>query len=315
MPGNAAIQQAQSNAVPPPAEESDIRVVGTSVQGPHGVVFGKLHKLGLFNAGQTSIDAFFAADGQAFPGVSASAKRVMRAVSQNEGKIEAINTWDNAILSCGIYQWTTGAGSNAGELAGLLEVLQQRAPASFETYFGSLGLGFVMNAGPPGALRRGFLTLGGNKLDNGAAKSVLRKPLWAYRFWRAAHDAEMRRAQIALAISRLEAFYRVAIPGKAGHSAASYISSEYGVALLLDQHVNRPDHVPATLVTAIDGFIAKTKKKDPAKWTSGDESRVLAGYLTERNATSMTDSQNRADRTRAHVGAGRLSDKRGSFVL
>ncbi|MBI2719836.1 MAG: D-alanyl-D-alanine carboxypeptidase family protein [Rhizobiales bacterium] len=212
--------------VPPEAKESDITVSGSSVLGPGGLVFGKLHKLGLYNGGATSIDQFFSYDPGAFPGVSPSLQRVIRSVSINEGKIEAINTWDNAILSCGIFQWTLAAGGEAGELAGLLELLQQRSPTAFQSYFGSLGLTVAMNASPAGALRRGYLVLNGKKLDNAVAKTQMREHIWAYRFWRAAHDTEVRRAQVALAMSRVGAFFGGAIAAAGGKTFADCITSE-----------------------------------------------------------------------------------------
>jgi hypothetical protein len=41
-----------------------------------------------------------------------------------------------------------------------------------------------------------------------------------------------------------------------GHPLRSWCSSELGMALLLDQHVNRPGHVLATLDTALGRLLA-----------------------------------------------------------
>ena len=124
----------------------------------------------------------------------------------------------------------------------------------------------------------------------------------------------MRRAQIELAMSRIHVFHKLPIPGRR-FVIADYVKSEYGIALLLDQHVNRPAHVPETLLQAADLFVEATQKGDPATWTSDDEAMVLAIYLSFRTATNMTESQKRAERTLEAVKAGILSDKRGSFVL
>ena len=48
-----------------------------------------------------------------------------------------------------------------------------------------------------------------------------------------------------------------------GKALSDFITSEYGVALLLDEHINRPGHVPGTFVGALNTFRAETGKGDP----------------------------------------------------
>jgi len=123
----------------------------------------------------------------------------------------------------------------------------------------------------------------------------------------------MRQAEIEHAASRIDLFYR-----DAGHKIrnlfiADFVSSEFGVALLLDEHVNRPGHVPGTLAGAVNQFINSSGKSDPATWSDQDEANLLNTYIQNRNKTNMTDSQNRADKVRAAVNNGLCSAKRGSF--
>ena len=302
-------------AIPPDARPADIGVSGKKVLGPGGIRFGTLFKLGLFNYGKSSIADFFAQDPAAFPAAGPSLKRVMISVSDNEGKLEAINTWDSAFMSPGIFQWTLGETTGAGELAAVLDLLRTRAPAAFKTYFGDLGISVAMSAGAPGTVRRGFLALNGKPLDTSAEKSELRRHIWAYRFWRAAHDKDVRRAQIAHAVSRIDTFYGKALPGMAGRALSDYVTSEFGVALLLDQHVNRPGHVPKTILAAIKAEIASGARQDPALWSDATERGALKRYITQRRATSMTNSDKRADVTKAFVSKGLLSDTRGSFRI
>ena len=311
----AAMEAVASPAisVPPAATKDDISIVGGKVRGPGNIVFGTVKGPGLFNFGVTTLGDFFGQDPHAFPDTPPSLINVIRSVSENEGKIEAINTYDSAFLSVGIFQWTAGAAAAAGEIAGLLDLLKRRSVSAFNTYFGSAGLDITLGAAGAGTLATGYLIVDGRKLDTAAEKEILRQPLWAYRFWRAAHDPEIRRAQVALAMARVDVFYPKIVPGRNGLAVKDFISSEYGVALLLDEHVNRPGHVPKTLMAGVDAFIAAGGKKDPHAWTDGDEAKVLEAYLAARNKTSMTDSQKRAERTAAHAKAGTLSIKRSSF--
>ena len=64
-------------------------------------------------------------------GVTTSEVNLMIAVAENEGRLDAINTWDNAFLSFGMFQWTLGTGGNQGELPALLRRLQNEDPAAF----------------------------------------------------------------------------------------------------------------------------------------------------------------------------------------
>ena len=65
----------------------------------------------------------------------------------------------------------------------------------------------------------------------------------AYRFWRAAQEPDVQAVQIEHAISRLKNFYWKESNSVMGYSLNKVITSSYGVALLLDNHVNRPSWV------------------------------------------------------------------------
>jgi len=295
--------------IPPKAKPADIKISGIKVLGPDGIRFGTKFKLGLYNYGLTSLRNFFEQDPDAFPTLSPSIARVMQAVSDNEGKIEAINSWDDAILSCSIYQWTSGVGVAQGELPYALSLLKADAPSSFQTFFGDEGLDVMVEAGAV----TGFFVLGGERLDTAAKKAELRRSIWAYRFWRAAHDRDVRRAYVKAAIARIGRFYPVKIAALGNRPMSDYISSEVGVAQLLDQHVNRPGHLSKTVVNAVKAYVAEKGASNPAQWSDKDERAMLKLYIKQRGRTNMTDSDKRAARVNSYVASGLISDKRGSF--
>ena len=153
------------------------------------------------------------------------------------------------------------------------------------------------------------------KSVSGAAdkQSKLRTLEKAYRFFKAGHDDRMRKAEVEFAASRIDLFYRDASHKINNRFVADYVSSEFGVALILDQHVNRPGNVPQTLAAAVTQFVNSTGKNDPTSWTDADELNVLNIYIARRANTSMTDSTARANRVRQAVANGLASDRRGSF--
>jgi hypothetical protein len=298
--------------VPPEMQASNIALRdGKAFAG--GTSFGKLFRLGIANSGATSMGSFIAASPALFAALPASLVRIARAVSVNEGRLEAINTWDNAFLSFGIFQWTCGPDMAEGELPALLQRLKKADSATFKRYFGKYGLDVQAAPEQPGKLWTGSFVLNGAKLVSPAQKEAMRAPIWAYRFWRAGHDSTVRKAQIEHALGRIKAFYDSPSPLLHGLPLRRWISSEAGVAQLLDQHVNRPGHVPKTIASAIDAQIAASGRSDPAKWQDGDEAAALRRYIVLRESTSMTDSTARAGRINDAVTRGELSVKRGSF--
>jgi hypothetical protein len=300
--------------VPPEAGEQDIRIEGGFAFGPGGVRFAKQFKLGLFNAGQTSIGAFLKSNREAFASTDKSLLNIMGAVSANEGKLEAINTWDNCFLSFGAYQWTVGQAGGAGELASVLDALRSDAPEAYATYFGQYGLqpGTVKRS--KGLLPTGFLELNGQVLATPEAKENLRQPVWAYRFWRAGHDRVVRRCEVEQCAKRIDVFYRIPRAELGGHAISDFITSEFGIALILDQHVNRPGHVVATVRDAVAHVVSGGTSPDPANWTDNEEQQVIDAYLALRQGTNMTDSQKRAESIRQAVVARALSEERNSFA-
>jgi hypothetical protein len=239
----------------------------------------------------------------------------MQAVSANEGKLEAINTWDNAILTFGCFQWTVGVGNGAGELPTMIDRLKKNDASVFQKYFGQFGLDTVIPNAPPDTLPTGFFSLNGTTLKTPQQKSQLRTLDWAYRFWLSGQDDTVRQAQVEHAMSRVDLFYRCPRCLINTRFVGDYVSSEYGVALLLDQHVNRPGHVPGTLARAVATLVGQLGADAPQGWQNTQEQRLLDLYLANRAQTSMTDSNARAQRILQAVNAGLASNKRGSFQV
>ena len=100
----------------------------------------------------------------------------MAAMSVVEGSLEAVNSYDDAHLSFGIFQWTAGGGDAAGEIAALLAGFKEGYPDAFENCFGRFGLDATLSGG---SRWTGFLTLDGASLTTSPEKDALRKMEWA----------------------------------------------------------------------------------------------------------------------------------------
>ena len=287
---------------------------GNKAVAPDGTVFGTRSGPGIFNVGNTSISDFVRANQNSFPNLSPSRLRVMSAVSVNEGKLEAINTFDNAFLTFGCFQWTAGTFDAAGELPAMVNELKQEDATVFAQLLGQFGLDVASVNSPAGQPPTGFFSLNGTVINSASRKeNKLRTLEMAFRFFSAGQNDTMRKVEIEFAAGRIDLFYHDPNHKIRNQFIADFVSSEFGVALMLDEHVNRPGHVPHTLALAVDEFIHSTGKSDPSRYTDQDEANLLNIYIRIRNGTKMTDSKGRAQRIRQAVVNGLASDKRGSF--
>jgi hypothetical protein len=295
-----------STAVPIPDDAAHpVTLAGNVAIGPDGSRFALAYHAGFYAKGVTGLETYIAAQGPALP-QTPSVQRVLAAAAQNEGPLEAVNSYDDSFLSAGFQQWTLGAGSDAGELPALLARLMTADAAAFSDCFGRYSLGATTANG-----RTGFLTLAGAEVNDAAAKARFRNKEWAYRFWRAGHHPGMRMAQVTVAAERIGIARALSVRA---HTASSWLTSEQGVALLLDEHVNRPGHLPGTLETAVKEVVDGGSPDDPGRWGQSDEAALIRAYVAARDRTTMTDPMGRANRIAAWVLAGRLSDAWGSFV-
>ncbi|MCB0588530.1 MAG: peptidoglycan-binding protein [Phaeodactylibacter sp.] len=243
-------------------------------------------------------------------GLSQSARKAILAVSLNEGNLDAINAWDRAFLSFGMFQWTLGTGDGNGELPALLLKVKTQEPEAFQQYFGQFGIDVDEQRT---GTTYGFISLGGKTVHTRAQKEQFRSPEWGFRFWHAGQDPRIQAVEIGHALSRLNNFYWKEKDKLRGFTLAQLINSEYGVALLIDQNVNRGVDVFFTVGDVLDGF----DLDNVDNWSDEEEQRLLEKYLERRVRTHMHDPQLRAGRIREMAGEGdnQLSMRRKTFHL
>jgi peptidoglycan hydrolase-like protein with peptidoglycan-binding domain len=267
------------------------------------------YKKGVFTSGQQKAIKFINANNSSLKslGLTKSAMSVMIAVSENEGNLDAINTWDNSFMTFGMFQWTAGAGKDKGELPALLKKIKTANADLFFEYYGQYGLD-VINVNDV----YGYFTLNGKKLSTSADKEQLRAYEWVYYFWKSGQDSLVKSIQIQHALSRLNRFYKTDKVKVNGHFISDLVTSEYGVGLLLDNHVNRPAYVKPCIEKAMN----QTNLKKPQNWGTVDERKLINTYLKIRETYGrypMTDADKRADVTKKYLDKGIISDKRDSF--
>lgn len=242
-------------------------------------------------------------------GLTDSLMRIIAAVSMNEGNLEAINTWDDSFLTFGMFQWTIGQGDGKGELPALIKQIKEVNPLAFNNYFGQYGLD-VSDTHTDKVY--GHFTHNYLLVDHPSKKEKLRAEEWAQRFWEAGQDPTVQAVQVKHAASRLWTFYWKTGKAPVTYRMSDLVSSELGVALLLDNHVNRPGYVR----TCLERALVQTGLQAPENWGTEEEQKLLLAYLDIRRTHGkfpMTHARERADRMFSLQKEGKLSPERGSF--
>jgi hypothetical protein len=246
------------------------------------------------------------------PEISKICLQVIHQVARNEGKLDAINTYDNAFLSVGMFQWTLGTSTNAGELPALLKKVKIKYPEKYAAWFKPLGIDIAEETDGT----TGFITLQGERIATLEQKEAFRRPFWAFHFWKVLMQPEFQAIQIEHAHDRFKNFYFKPEPKGLPYPLYQIITSSYGVALLLDMHVNRPGWVYPCIGLAL---AENANYASPDHWGTEEEAQIIDSYLkiratyTDGRYAAMTSANERANKIGLAKQDGLLSRERGSF--
>ncbi|MDF0489986.1 hypothetical protein PX554_17770 [Sphingomonas sp. H39-1-10] len=262
--------------------------------------------------------------------VSESEQRVISRMADNEGRLDSVQSYDNQIVTVGSMQKTINP-QGRGEFARQVFEFSQSNPDAYASLFTEQGWS-VENSGKgtgDGAYTMS-LTVDGTKMTGNALSAYIKDEQHPDHWMtalsplqNAGRDAAFQAKQIGDFVARLDsALAKVPASAVKGQSytrpISAYVTSEQGAALVLDESVNRPAHVPNTFGKALDAFFADNPKaeRDPTLWTAAQratyEPRIVSKYEAQRLVSRMTDPDQRA----AHItGKGTtLSADPGSFV-
>jgi len=287
-------------------------VYATPLVKPEKIHIGRQHRRGLHRMGVQEPETFIAEHREMIRKVNLteSEVNVILAISENTYNLDTVDTGEKQFISFGMFQWTAGPPGKPGELPALLQLIKNGYPDNFQHYWAQFGLD-VTEVGH----KFGWFTYRGKKLVSTADKDMLREHIWACRFARAGADIEVQAAQIQHAANRIHQFYSVKSSKLQGYALADLITSEYGVALLSDNHVDRPGYVRSCVAEALQR--SNLTAADLSEGEDEEEQLVLKNYLEIREtygSRPMPDARQRAAVTRGYVVDGIISAGRGTFV-
>lgn len=273
---------------------------------------GKKYKRGIFRMGDNKPETFIRENKQLITNlkISSSELNALLATSQNEGNLDAINTWDNSFMSFGMFQWTLGADANPGELPALIKLVKEKHPDAFDQYCGQFGVSVSADTNAT----TGYLIYKNKKVNSRTQKEFFRSNNVAYRFAEAGLDKRVSAIQVLHAINRFDRFYFNKTSKLGGNSLFELLSSEYAAALFLDNHVNRPGYLYGCVASAIESSgLTYSQLKNGG---DAEELKVINRYLVIRETYGrhpMTHSNARAAITRNFLDSGLISASKGSF--
>ncbi|MBA2936130.1 hypothetical protein HZF05_18765 [Sphingomonas sp. CGMCC 1.13654] len=258
---------------------------------------------------------------------TASEQRVISRMAMNEGHLDSVQSYDDQAMTMGAMQKTI-APNGTGELSKQVYDFSRANPAGYKSLFADKGWTVAHTGKGTGSGDYTMTFTANGKAMTPAQTVAYIKDKASPDQWNAALDPLLKAGrdpafqafQIKDFKPRLDTAMAVVPKGTAyTQPVSSYLTSEQGAALVLDESVNRPGHVAGTLGKTLDAFYAANPKApaDPTQWTAAQradyEPKIVTEFIAQRDMPKvMTDPAARADRI---VGSGTtLSAAPGSFV-
>ncbi|WP_213083884.1 hypothetical protein [Chryseobacterium lactis] len=243
--------------------------------------------------------------------VTTDEKEIILAMSENEGNMDAIQSYDSEIITAGAMQKTINP-EGYGELSIQLWEFKQEYPDKFKELFENCGWN-VKEIEIPQKNKKVLKKYQAyyNDKTGKDLKALIRKGFEAKKnkqkvicipmesFINACKDPDFQSRQIVDFIKRLNSAINKK-PTGFSNPIKDFVKSKLGKATVLDHDVNRPGHVSDCFRDALNQFFASNKKvsKNPVDWTGNHsiyEKEILEIYgpLRGKGNYTMTDASGR----------------------
>jgi hypothetical protein len=248
---------------------------------------------------------------------TASEKKVITSVASNEGKFNSVQTYDSEAVSAGVMQKTVNIHGE-GELPGQIARFKKNEPDKYKDLFENKGWTVqkdtITTTTAKGEMITGFSDYRLYYKDPGNTKmtpmtgaklkeylcqknpEVAKKVMTPLK--QAGEEPAFQKQQVLDYNSRLLEMLKNRKPKGHDFPLRSYVTSERGTALLLDQSVNAPNNLTRNFGQALDRFYTDHPgvSRNPSQWMSNRqqyEKEILEHYKSHR---TMTDSEVRCER-------------------
>ncbi|WP_176080452.1 SH3 domain-containing protein [Paraburkholderia tropica] len=271
-----------------------LKVTGTRFKvDAHTFWYGPQHA-GTISLGACAALATMRANGT----LSETEESILRAMSQNEGKVDTVQAIDKAIISAGAMQKTIRGAESKGELATQIAVFRDSHPDAYQRYFAECGW-TVSGSGSDASLGYGSSTYtNGVRLTGDELYAALRRDCSADTFGKlvkcppvaAMAHAVSSPLYLQLQVKDFVDRLNHAIgkkPSGYSYPIRDYLQSPLGRATVLDQDVNAPGATANSIKASLDRFFQNNSlaPRNPADWganRSTYEASILQDYGPSR---------------------------------
>lgn len=226
--------------------------------------------------------------------LSLSEQRILIAMSENEGKLDSVQSYDSEVLTAGAMQKTINS-SGSGEFPAQVAQFKKSSEADYQNLFEQCGW-TVEGAGLSATMYYSHQELtGGEKITGANLKKLIRNgcsidnyrsmveniPLTA--IVHAISSKVYEKRQLLDFVDRLRNVVLPTVPTHYSHAVGEYFTSDLGRATALDQSVNRPAYVGRDIGKALNAFFSRhpSVSKDPSGWGNNHaayEAEILEIY-------------------------------------
>ncbi len=246
-------------------------------------------------------------------------KEIIVAMSDNEGNMDAVQSYDSEILTAGAMQKTINP-EGYGELSIQLWEFKQDYPDKFKELFENCGWSVkeIEEIQKDKKVIKKYQSYYNDKTGKDL-KALIRKGFEEKKykqkvvcipmepFINACKDEDFQAKQIVDFIKRLESAINKKPTGYT-NKIKDFVKSKLGKALVLDHDVNRPGHVSNCFADALNEFFLSNKKvsKSPSDWSDKHnlyEKAILEIYgpLRGKGKYTMTDANGRYIKLKARL--------------
>lgn len=235
--------------------------------------------------------------------LSLSEKRILIAMSENEGRLDSVQSYDSEILTAGAMQKTINS-SGGGEFPKQVAKFRSYSEEDYRELFEKCGWTVETIGSSVTMYYSHQILTGGRKITGDDLKDLIREGCSAGTFKvmmeniplaaivRAVSSKPYEQRQLMDFVDRLRYEVLPTVPTRYSHSVEEYFVSDLGRATALDQSVNRPAFVGRDIGRALNTFFSQNPSvsRDPRDWKddhAAHESEILEIYGPTRGMTEI----------------------------
>jgi hypothetical protein len=250
--------------------------------------------------------------------ITVAEKKILIAMSENEGNLDALHSYDSEVVTAGAMQKTVKDEidfEGEGELSRQLAKFRDLHPDLYESHVEYCGWS-VEGSGASAVIyyRDKVLTLG-NRITSKGLKTLLRQGCNKNTYGKEVYNKplaallkvlllpEYLDLQVLDFIDRLHEAETEVVLSTGNKKIKDFVKSDFGRAVVLDHSVNRPKRVVRDFKQAIENFYTHhpTISLDPKTWM-GEHASYETMLLEEYKLTrKMTNSIRRFDKLKGKL--------------